>query len=172
MSEFLDKVKVLVSKPLFKVILLGLLIRIFMIPFSLTYDANFWTVVVRNVESGYGLYQMEGYYYTPVWGYVLAFVAGVQNLLFDVGDLSVICYDLFSYLSNQDYAYSDMGISIVVLFNLKVILTISDLVTQEVEAALKAGFVPVTLGDSRLRTETAALMAVATMHTMKQIASK
>ncbi|MBR6489850.1 MAG: 16S rRNA (uracil(1498)-N(3))-methyltransferase [Muribaculaceae bacterium] len=42
----------------------------------------------------------------------------------------------------------------------------------EVEAALKAGFVPVTLGDSRLRTETAALMAVATMHTMKQAANK
>ena len=37
----------------------------------------------------------------------------------------------------------------------------------EVEAALNAGFVPVTLGDSRLRTETAALMAVAMMHTLK-----
>ena len=37
----------------------------------------------------------------------------------------------------------------------------------QVEAALKAGFVPVTLGDSRLRTETAAIMAVATMHTIK-----
>jgi 16S rRNA (uracil1498-N3)-methyltransferase len=37
----------------------------------------------------------------------------------------------------------------------------------EVDAALKAGFVPVTLGDSRLRTETAALMAVATIHTLK-----
>jgi len=35
---------------------------------------------------------------------------------------------------------------------------------HEVAAALKAGFVPVTLGESRLRTETAALMAVATMH--------
>ena len=38
---------------------------------------------------------------------------------------------------------------------------------QEVDLALKAGFVPVTLGDSRLRTETAAMMAVATMHTLK-----
>lgn len=39
---------------------------------------------------------------------------------------------------------------------------------QEVEDALKAGFVPVTLGDSRLRTETAALMAIATLHAIKQ----
>lgn len=38
---------------------------------------------------------------------------------------------------------------------------------QEVQAALNVGFIPVTLGDSRLRTETAALMAVATMHVIK-----
>ena len=42
---------------------------------------------------------------------------------------------------------------------------------QEVSSALEAGFVPVTLGESRLRTETAALMAVATMHTLKQVDS-
>ena len=73
---------------------------------------------------------MEGYYYTPVWGYVLAFVTGVQNLLLNIGDLSVVCYDLFPYLLVEHYAYSNMAISIVFLFNLKVILTISDLVTS------------------------------------------
>ena len=40
---------------------------------------------------------------------------------------------------------------------------------REVDEALRAGFVPVTLGESRLRTETAALMAVATIHTIKSI---
>lgn len=39
---------------------------------------------------------------------------------------------------------------------------------QEVSEALSAGFLPVTLGESRLRTETAAMMAVATMHAIKQ----
>ena len=39
---------------------------------------------------------------------------------------------------------------------------------MEVEAALEAGFIPVTLGESRLRTETAALVAVATMHAIKE----
>jgi len=43
---------------------------------------------------------------------------------------------------------------------------------QEIEAAFKAGFVPVTLGESRLRTETAALFAVATMHAIKQASDK
>lgn len=38
----------------------------------------------------------------------------------------------------------------------------------EVQAATAAGFVPVTLGESRLRTETAGLMAVASIHAMDQ----
>ncbi len=44
-----------------------------------------------------------------------------------------------------------------------------DFSPQEVEAALAAGFIPVTLGESRLRTETAAVMACATIHTVDQM---
>lgn len=44
-----------------------------------------------------------------------------------------------------------------------------DFSPEEVEAALAAGFVPVTLGDSRLRTETAAVQAVASCHTIIQL---
>ena len=128
MSDFVNRTKQFMSTPLFKVILIGLIIRIIMIPFCLAYDSNYWTIVIRNIESGNGLYQVEGYYYTPVWGYILAFVSGIQNAFFDIGDLSVVCYDLFSYVSIGQYAYSDMALSIVFLFNLKVILTISDLV--------------------------------------------
>ena len=128
MSEFVDKMKNAASTPLFKIILIGLLIRILLIPFCLVYDANFWTIVIRNMESGNGLYQVEGYYYTPVWGYILGFVSGMQNLLFDIGDLSVVCYDLFSLLMVDQYAYSDMAISMVFLMDLKIILTVSDLV--------------------------------------------
>lgn len=43
-----------------------------------------------------------------------------------------------------------------------------DFAPHELDAAFKAGFVPVTLGESRLRTETAAIFAVATMHSIKQ----
>ena len=35
---------------------------------------------------------------------------------------------------------------------------------QEAEAAVRTGFTPVTLGESRLRTETAALVACHTIH--------
>lgn len=41
-----------------------------------------------------------------------------------------------------------------------------DFSPEEVKAAIAAGFVPMTLGESRLRTETAGLMAVATLHVL------
>lgn len=40
---------------------------------------------------------------------------------------------------------------------------------SEVEAAVKAGFAPVTLGPSRLRTETAALVGAITIHVINQL---
>lgn len=47
-----------------------------------------------------------------------------------------------------------------------------DFSPAEVELALKSGFIPVSLGDSRLRTETAALFAASTVHILNQITNK
>ena len=44
-----------------------------------------------------------------------------------------------------------------------------DFSPEEVVAAREAGFVPVTLGESRLRTETAGMMAVAAIHTLLSV---
>lgn len=44
-----------------------------------------------------------------------------------------------------------------------------DFSKEEVELALKNGFVPVSLGDSRLRTETAAVAACFVCHTVNQL---
>lgn len=46
-----------------------------------------------------------------------------------------------------------------------------DFTPDEVAMALGAGFTPVTLGDNRLRTETAALVAVDTVHIINQFVS-
>lgn len=43
-----------------------------------------------------------------------------------------------------------------------------DFSEQEVQEALSNGFVPISLGDSRLRTETAALVACHTLHVLNQ----
>lgn len=47
-----------------------------------------------------------------------------------------------------------------------------DFSPDEIAATIAAGFVPVTLGDNRLRTETAALVACDTCHIINQIAQQ
>lgn len=47
-----------------------------------------------------------------------------------------------------------------------------DFSPEEVEAALQAGFIPVSLGQSRLRTETAAVYACAAAHAIKEKTAK
>lgn len=44
-----------------------------------------------------------------------------------------------------------------------------DFSPEEISEAIASGFMPVTLGDCRLRTETAALAAVQTIHTINQL---
>ena len=44
-----------------------------------------------------------------------------------------------------------------------------DFSSAEVETAIKAGFLPVTFGTSRLRTETAALYATAAFHVINNM---
>lgn len=46
-----------------------------------------------------------------------------------------------------------------------------DFTPDEVTACLAAGFLPVTMGDNRLRTETAALVAATTPHILNQLAA-
>lgn len=47
-----------------------------------------------------------------------------------------------------------------------------DFSPEEIATALEAGFVPVSLGEARLRTETAALAACQTLHTVGELASQ
>ncbi len=128
MSDLVDKIKSLRSNGLFIAFVIGMLIRLLFIPFSLEYDTNFWGIVVRNIETGNGLYLMEGYYYTPVWGYILGLVAGIQNAILSIGDPSRICYELISYNCGTGYAYTDMATSFTFMLVLKLILWICDLV--------------------------------------------
>ena len=128
MSDLVDRIKDLRHNGLFIAITVGMLIRLLLVPFSLEYDTNFWAVVIRNIESGNGLYLMEGYYYTPVWGYILSLVAGIQNAFFATGDSSTAIYDLISYSTSDLYAYTHMASSIASLLILKVILWVCDLI--------------------------------------------
>jgi len=45
------------------------------------YDMYHWGLVIQNINSGNGLYELTGYFYTPVWGYFLGVLAFFQDVL-------------------------------------------------------------------------------------------
>ena len=37
-------------------------------------DPEYWPRIMQTVNSGNGIYGLDGNYYTPIWGYLLSFV--------------------------------------------------------------------------------------------------
>ena len=95
-------VKGFLKHPLIWVTVIGLLIRVilgFFMTFS--FDFSHWALVVENVRSGNGLYNLDGYYYTPVWGYLLSFISSIGDLI-GVGDLGAKIVDVLLIAENSD----------------------------------------------------------------------
>ena len=71
-----------IGKNLLIVSIIGLIIR-YVVGTFFTYptDVNYWVIVSENLFSNEGLYGLPGYYYTPVWGYILSAVTSVVGLL-------------------------------------------------------------------------------------------
>ena len=60
--------------------------------------------------------------------------------------------------------YNPQSESVVILIGPE-----GDFAPEEIKAAIDSGYCPVTLGDNRLRTETAALVACDTFHIISQL---
>lgn len=68
-------------KGILAVILIGLVVRMAagaLITYN--YDVYHWALTISNFEAGNGLYQTAGYYYTPVWGYILGIFSRFYEL--------------------------------------------------------------------------------------------
>ena len=50
------------------------------------YDVHHWAIIMANASSGNGLYGLTGYFYTPVWGYILGFMNLVQQACLTLGE--------------------------------------------------------------------------------------
>ena len=77
------------NHPLLSVIVAGTVIRLVLAGFSQCYDVDYWALAIRNMRAGEGLYGLEGYFYSPVWGYVLGLSSAVQSLFLDTGEISL-----------------------------------------------------------------------------------
>lgn len=77
-----DRIGTFLKSRLFIVILIGLAIRFVLAPLlTYTFDFSGWALVLRNIQCGDGLYDLDGYYYSPPWGYLLAIFSKLTNVL-------------------------------------------------------------------------------------------
>ena len=69
------------------VLIVGLALRFGMATmFSYDYDVHHWGIVMANMASGNDLYGLSGYFYTPVWGYILGSMELFQQFVLGVAD--------------------------------------------------------------------------------------
>lgn len=69
------------AHPLATVLLLALAVRLVLMPLlAYDFDLYHWGVIIQNIESGNGLYDVAGYYYTPAWGYIMGLLTGIMEL--------------------------------------------------------------------------------------------
>lgn len=77
------------------ILLIGLAVRLILMPlFTYPFDIEHWAVIFQNTESGNGLFGLTGYFYTPVWGYLLGF----EDLI----------YQTFSFIDSYGRRFTDL----------------------------------------------------------------
>ena len=88
-------------------------------------DVTAWTMTIGNFEAGAGLYDMAGYYYPPVWGYIL----GVFSEFLGIAGIDG-WGDIFpQLLFTEDWEDAELSTP---AFNiaLTLLLTVSDLIVS------------------------------------------
>jgi len=72
----------LFCRGLLAIIAIGIIVRI-ILGYFLEYnnDVTAWTMTIANIDGGNGLYGVAGYYYPPVWGYMLASFNEIIHLI-------------------------------------------------------------------------------------------
>ncbi len=118
-----------VRHPILLILAIGIVLRLVLGAFSMTYDLDYWAIVMRNVESGNGLYTLEGYYYTPVWGYVLGSLSAFSSLALDLGETAQRVVEAL-FVEGVRANYTATVPSLVLLYYVKAPLFICDLITS------------------------------------------
>ncbi len=84
------------SKTVIAVLVVGLVLRFALaLVFSYDYDVHHWAIVMANMASGNDLYGLSGYFYTPVWGYILGTLEMFQQFVLGVADWGCRVADAF-----------------------------------------------------------------------------
>ena len=132
--------------PLLTVFAIGLIARLIIMAFALIFDSNYWAIIIRNINAGGGLYDIEGYYYTPVCGYILGLVNGLSNAFLEIGEMGVKVPEIALFEQSPNHTISIVT-SVVFNYCSKALLILFDLV-----ASLVAGRLAKELTGDRFRS--------------------
>ena len=83
----LDRYLSRVSNPVLWIFLIGTVIRLLLLPLT-NVDSIDWYHTAENIISGNGLYTRTGYFYGPLFGYVLSVPIMLTTMIFDFGTFS------------------------------------------------------------------------------------
>ncbi len=122
-SSGLDRVREM-KHPLAVLLIVGLAVRLVLMPFlSFNIDLTYWMKTVNLIDGGMDLYSIDGYYYSPIWGYVLGAVDMLAHLL-GMTDYGTLVPEMYPYMG-RDYSISPYvtSISFNVLIKIPVVLT-------------------------------------------------
>ena len=139
--------------PLLTVVLAGLILRLLITSLSMVYDTDYWALVIRNIDSGNGLYGLDGYFYTPVWGYLLALEEWFNDSFLGLGESAVRVSEIV-YFGNGDHQTAATITSVAFGYLVKLPLALSDLIL----AWLCMGAVKDRTGDGKKAAKAFALV--------------
>ena len=122
LENFISKVK----HPLLILLIIGIIIRVVLIPFTMNADLRYWGWIVNIIDNDLGLYTTEGYYYTPVWGYVLA-ISTFLGKLVGITNYGALVDAFVPYMSEY-YTIYDYVMTIGFAFVVKLPLYTTDIV--------------------------------------------
>lgn len=110
--------------PFAALLIAGIAVRLALAPFlSFNIDLYYWMKTFNLIDAGQNLYGIGGYYYTPVWGYVIGFVDLVAHTI-GVTDLGSFVPEMYPF-TGKDYSIAPIvtSVSFNALIKLPLILT-------------------------------------------------
>jgi hypothetical protein len=112
---------------LVKILIIGLVIRIILMPLlTYGYDFTHWALVMQHIQAGHGLYAIDGYWYPPTWGYILGAMSPLLNLL-GVTDYGHLFDAALGLQDIQWFNYTATLTSLAFNFIVKIPIVISDI---------------------------------------------
>ena len=120
-DRYLSKLK----NPVLVILLIGTIIRFLLLPLT-NVDSIDWYHTAENIITGDGLYTRAGYYYGPLFGYILGVPIILATIVFDFGSFSHFSEAMISL---QDYFTFKAALQTVeFLAVFKIMMVVGDIV--------------------------------------------